>query len=192
MCTSNVISLMILACAFSARPTLAQTTKIWPTLPTTKLEAFDTNIAAVILKASTDLGSMSADAGVVTIKCREVTDTSTGHKEQGIAVEMTQRGSLKDVVLIDYDEIPSLLRAIDYLNKLDVSTTSFNFVDAEYTTKGGLHIAAFGARRTGTIQFAVRDMRYEMAPITFSRQQLVQFLGLFNQAKSTLDSLHSQ
>ena len=189
MRTLTVISIGVLGYSFFASPTCAQVTNPCPAAPATKLESLNTNVAVVILKATTEIGSISANAGTVAVRCKQVTDTSTGHKEQGIAIEITQRGRLRDVTLIDYDEIPSLLNGIDYLNKLDISATSFNFLDAEYTTKGGFHIAALGTRRTGAIQFAIRDARTDSAPVIFSREQLALFVGFINQAKGTLDSL---
>ena len=165
-------------------------TNVW--VPATKLEAFETNLNVVILKSSTELGSFSTDAANVTVRCREISDTSTGHKEQGLAIEVAQRLPARTTFLIDYEEIASVIKALDYLNKLDVSSTVFNYIDAEYTTRGGLRLSAFGARRTGNIQFGLKDARIDSPPIVFSRQQLVQFLGLLNQAKSTLDSTHTQ
>ena len=170
----------------------AQFINILPPPPMTKLESFDTNTEVVILKASTDVGSISADSGVVAVKSKEMTDTSTGHKEQGIALEITPRGQARAVLLIDFDEIPSLVAAIDYINKLDVTVTPLTSFDAAYTTKGGFRIAALGTRNTGAVQFGVRDARTSSTPstpVTFSRDQMTRLSDLINQAKSILDSL---
>jgi hypothetical protein len=67
--------------------------------------------------------------------------------------------------------------------------TPLNSFDASYTTKGGFRVAALGSRRTGVIQFSVRDARVSMTPLIFSRQELTQFGTLVDQAKATLDSL---
>ena len=91
-------------------------------------------------------------------------------------------------MLIDYDEIAPLLTAIDYLSKLEVSVTPLATFDAAYVTQGGFRIAALGTRRTGVIQFAVRDARTGLLPIIFSRQEM-KFSTLINQAKATLDAL---
>jgi hypothetical protein len=153
------------------------------------LESFDTNISSVIIKATTEIGSVSVNAGIISVRCREITDTKSGRKEQGLALEISQRGPLRDKLLIDYDEIASLLDAISYLSKLDFSASPLDTFDAEYTTKGGFRIAALGVRRTGAIQFAVRDVRTIMAPVIFLPQDLGRLGGLIDQAKSKLDSL---
>ena len=158
-------------------------------MPATKLGSFDTNISVVIFKASTDVGSLTADAGNVGVKCREITDTSTGRKEQGIAIEITTRDQPKDTLLIDYDEIGSLVTAIEYITRLDVSATPLTTFDAAYTTKGGFRVAALGTRQTGVIQFGVRDARFTSTPVTFSRDEMTRLSGLINQAKGILDSV---
>jgi hypothetical protein len=186
------ISLGVLGLSISTMQAQAQFINILPPPPMTRLESFDTNTEVVILKASTDVGSISADSGVVAVKCKEMTDTSTGHKEQGIALEITPRGQARGVLLIDFDEIPSLVAAIDYINKLDVTVTPLTSFDAAYTTKGGFRIAALGTRNTGAVQFGVRDARLSAnpsTPVTFSRDQMTRLSDLINQAKGVLDSL---
>jgi hypothetical protein len=177
----------MLGFSLSITPAYAQFTN--PVVPATKLEAFNTNIGVVILKAGTDVGSISEDAGNVAVKCREITDTSTGQKEQGISIEITPRGQLKETLLIDYDEIASLVTGIDYISKLDVSATPLTSFDAAYTTKGGFRIAALGTRSTGLIQFGVRDARSNSTPVVFSREEMARLSGLINQARGVLDSL---
>jgi hypothetical protein len=158
-------------------------------LPPTKLEALETNVGVILIKGSTDVGTVSANSGVLAVKFKETTDTSTGEKAHGIAIEM-QRGNLpRDVLLIDYEELAPLLTALDYFNRLDVSVTALNSFDAAYTTKGGFRIAALGNRRTGQVQFGVRDMRVGSSPIGLSRDQMTQLWQLIDQAKQQLDIL---
>jgi hypothetical protein len=92
-------------------------------------------------------------------------------------------------MLIDYDELPSLLAAIDYLSKVEVSVSPMETFDAAYTTKGGFRIAALGTRRTGLVQFGVRDTRNNAAPVVFSREEMTRLGSLIDQAKRQLDGL---
>ena len=188
MSRSSLILLAVLGGSFLRNVSSAQIVITYPVPPATKLESFDTNISSIIIKATTEVGSLSVNAGVVSVRCREITDAGSGRKEQGIAMEITQTGQRKDTLLIDYDEIPSLLTAIDYLNKIDFSVTALNAFDAAYTTKGGFRVAAIGVRRTSGIQFAVRDARTDTAPLIFSRTDMSQFGSLIDQAKRKLDS----
>ena len=81
-----------------------------------------------------------------------MTDTATGHKERGLAIEIVEKGQLKDRILIDDDEVAPLLKGIDYLSKMDSSVTPLNSFDAAFTTRGGLRLAAQGTRQEGPIQ----------------------------------------
>lgn len=189
----NTNATRTLALGFLLLGTLAkaQITNLLVTLPlpATRLEAFDTNTGVVVLKASTDFGAIATDAGEVGVRCREITDTGTGRKEQGLALDIQPRGQLRSVLQIDYDEIPALVDAIAYLTKLEVTVTPLASFDAAFTTRGGFRIAALGARRSGTIQFGVRDARTVGTPLVFSREDMSRLSALINQARATLESL---
>jgi hypothetical protein len=185
----SVILLAVLGCSLLANSSPAQVAVIYPPPPATKLESFDTNVSSVIIKATTEVGVLSLATGIVSVRCREITDTGSGRKAQGLAMEITLAGQPRDTLLIDYDEIASLLSAIDYLNKLDFSVTPLNAFDATYTTRGGFRVAAYGIRRTSAIQFAVRDARTNATPVIFLRTDLAQFGNLVDQAKKNLDSI---
>ncbi len=167
----------------------AQETNACPPMPATKLEAFDTNTDTIIIKATAPIGSVQGRGGAVIVRCREITDAGTGHRESGILVDITSGDQSQDTMLIDYDELDSLLDGLDYLVKLDWSVTPLPGFDALYTTKGGFRAAAFGSRRTGNIEFAVRSTRVIRPPLLLSRDQLSQLRSLVDQARAKLDSL---
>jgi hypothetical protein len=174
---------------FLVTPHAQEVTNLYPLAPATKLEAFDTNVGTIVIKASTELGAVAAKTGAISVKYKEFTETATGRKEHGIAIEITRPGQFKDVMLIDYDELASLLNAIDYFGKLDVSVSSLDAFDAAYTTKGGFRIAALGARRSGLVQFGVRDTRSNAPPVVLTRDEMVRLSTLIDQAKTQLDGL---
>jgi hypothetical protein len=167
----------------------AQETNIWLPFPATKLEAFETNTDTVIIKATAPIGSVPAHSGEVGVRCREITDVGTGRRESGIIIDLTLGGELVDTMLIDYDELGALLDGLEYLGTLDWSVTPLPGFDAVYTTKGGFRAAAFGSRRTGNIEFAIRSVRVRTVPLVLSRDQLGQVRNLVQQGKAKLDSL---
>jgi len=167
----------------------AQLTNELTFVPATKLESFDTNVEVIILKGTTDVGAINSGGGTVAVRCREITNLNSAQKQQGLAIEITPQGQERDVMLIDYEEIQFLLNAIDYITRLEVTATPLAGFDAAYTTKGGFRIAALGARRTGLIQFGVRDARFRSIPVVFSRDDMSRLSSLISQAKGTLDSV---
>jgi len=173
-------------------PTRAQETNACLPFPATKLEAFETNTDTVIVRASAPIGTVSAHGGGVAVRCREITDAGTGHRERGIIIDIAYEAQLEGVALIDYDELDSLLDGLEYLGKLDWSVTSLPDFSAVYTTKGGLRAEARGSRRTGNIEFAVRSIRITAPKLSLSRDQLGQLRSLIDQAKSKLDALRKE
>jgi hypothetical protein len=170
-------------------PVRAQETNGCLPVPATKLEAFETNTDTVIIKATAPIGTVPAHGGEVSVRCREITDAGTGHRESGIVMDIELGGAMEAGLLIDYDELDSLLDGMEYLGKLDWSVTSLPDFQAVYTTKGGFRAGARGSRRTGNIEFDVRNTRVNSPRLPLSRDQLGQLRSLVEQAKTKLDSL---
>jgi hypothetical protein len=170
-------------------PACAQETNPCVLLPATKLEAFDTNTDTVIIKATAPIGTVPAHGGAVSVRCREITDAGTGRRESGVLVDIKLGDQSDDTMLIDYDELDSLLDGLEYLGQIDWTVTPLPGFDAVYTTKGGFRAVAFGSRRTGNIEFAVRSTRVIKPPLVLSRDQLGQLRSWIGQAKTKLDSL---
>jgi hypothetical protein len=158
-------------------------------LPQTRLEAFDTNASTVIVRATAQIGTVGANAGNVSVKCREVTDVTAGERGYGIVVGITTGNLPEDQALVDYDELGPLLSGFDYLNRIDWSITSLQGFDAHYATKGGFRVVAFGSRHSGNIEFAVRNMRSGRPPLQLSRDQIGQLRSLIEQAKAKIEGI---
>jgi len=192
MLKTNLLSLevtLVIGVVGMTGSVLAQDATAPLLLPATKLESFETNVGILIIKGTTEVGAVSGSGGDVTVKCREVSDAATGRKERGVALEIIEQGQLKDRLLIDYDELEPLLKGVDTLSKIDSSVTSLDSFDAAFTTRGGLRLAALGNRRTGSFRFGLRDLRQNLAPISFSREEMARFSSLMTEAKKRLDSI---
>ena len=170
----------------------AQETNPCVLVPATRLEAFETNTDTVIIKATAPVGTVPAHGGTVSVRCREITDAGTGRRESGIIVDLAFGGQPAAIMLIDYDELDSLLDGMDFLGRLDWSVTPLPDFSASYTTKGGFRADAHGSRRTGNIEFAARSLRVSAPRLTLSRDQLGQLRSLVEQAKTKLDSLRKE
>jgi len=76
--------------------------------------------------------------GSVTVTAREFRDASNPKLRQtGLTVEVKESGRVEreSVSFVDYDEIDSLLRGIDYISKIERNVTSLKDFEAEYRTK---------------------------------------------------------
>ena len=160
--------------------------------PPTILETFEAQVGTVLIKGSGQIGSVSAQAGLVSVKCKESKDARTGRKESGIAVGLKAGDLPEDTTIIDYDELDSFLYGIDYISRVDYTVTPLPSFDAVYTTRGGLRIVAHSSnKRPGTIQAALQSGHIPGARVLLAPDQLAQFQALVQQAKAKLDSLRA-
>ena len=160
--------------------------------PKTKLEAFEAQIGVTIVKGSVLIGSVNAQNGVVSIRCKESKDADTDRKESGLAIEVREGEVQADTTVIDYDELDAFLNAIDYVSKVDYRVTTLPSFDVVYTTKGGLKIAAYSSTRSpGTIQAALHSNHTTNTRVLLSPQQLARFQSLIQESKTKLDSLRT-
>ena len=188
------IRVLLLAAGFALLPQagFAQDTNAYYVAPLTRLEALETNTGTIILRATALVGNVAANAGSLTVKCRDFTDTATGRRESGISIDIALGNQREDRLFVDYDEMDSLLNAIDYLNRVDWSVTSFPTFDAYYMTRSGFQLTAFGGRRTGSIEYNARSARSTWPPLALSRDQLAQLRSLVTQAKTQLDAVRKE
>ncbi len=153
----------------------------------TELGEFEARTGTVIVKGFTQVGSLAVGQTVITVRCKESTDINTGHKADGLAIEVAGQPPLRERILVDYDEIDSLLNGINYLNKITYNVTALQGFEAGYSTKAGLRVVANSVRRQGGIQ---ASLEYGDDPrILLTSDQMSQLYGLIEQARNTLDSL---
>jgi hypothetical protein len=157
--------------------------------PLTRLEAFDSQVGTVIIKNYTYIGSVSGLSGIAMVTSYEFVDAQTGRKEFGIGVEIREnsRSEREGRTYIDYDEIDALIRALDYIIKIERSVTLENF-EAQYRTRGELLVATF-IRPNGALQAAVSIGFFRRAEVVISTGKLADFRKLIADAKTTLDKI---
>jgi hypothetical protein len=187
-CT-NLILASVLCLSALVNRAIAQDTNAYAFVPATRLESFATNTGTVVIRGSAEVGVVLANTGSIVLKCREASEAGTGRKEVGISVDLNHNQQSKETRYIDYDELEPVINALAYLNKVDWSITSLNSFDAAITTRSGFRASAFSSKRSSAIEFAVRTAGTGNAPILLSRDQLAEFRGLLDQAKTRLDSI---
>jgi hypothetical protein len=117
-----------------------------PEKPKTKLEAFVAQDGVVIIRGSSKVGDIRGQYGsAVMIEAKEFTNASSGRREHGITVEVKEGGRLEreHTSFVDFDEIPSLLKGLEYIGKVEKSATALDQFQADYRTKGDLVVSTF-------------------------------------------------
>jgi hypothetical protein len=162
-----------------------------PIEPKTKLEAFEARTGAVIIRGFSTVGTIRGRYETsVEIECKEFTDASSGKREFGVSIEVKQAGRIerKDRAYIDYDEIDSLVKGIEYISKIEKSVTKLDQFQADYKTKGELRVSTF-SDDSGKIQTAIHSGQFGGVTAYLSLEDLASFKKLVQQAKEKLDSI---
>jgi hypothetical protein len=189
---AKLFSLCVLSLSAFVHTASAQDTNAYAYAPATRLESFVTNTDTVIIRGSADIGVVAANTGTIALKCREVSETTTTRKEVGISIDLNHNQQAKETRYIDYDELEPLINALTYLNKVDWSITSLTSFDASITSRSGFRASAFSSKRSSAIEFALRTAGTGNPPILLSRDQMAEFRGLLEQARTKLDSIHQK
>lgn len=158
--------------------------------PATKLETFQAKTGAVIIKGYTDMGRLRGVGGTVGVIAMEFTDAQTSRKEQGVVIEVRESGRLEreSRSYIDYDEIDSLLKGIDYISKIEPAVSKLANFEAAYRTRGDFSVTTFSDATSGGISVAITSGRIGRTSIYIKLAELPSFRNLITEAKAKLDA----
>jgi multidrug efflux pump subunit AcrB len=159
--------------------------------PLTDLEELDIKAGAVIVKNYTVVGAVSGFGGTATVMGYEFMDTQSGRKAYGVGVELeeserSERAALERLY-VDYDELDALIKSLDYIIRIEKSTTMENF-EAQYKTRSELTVTTFN-RTTGTLRAAVSSGFIGRIRIGMTLGNLADFRKLLIDAKTALDKI---
>ena len=157
--------------------------------PATEIENFELQPDAIIVKGFGDVGSVSTEGGTVTVRCKESDNLTLNRKEYGIAVTLESSVS-HGYLVVDYDELDSLIHGLDFLSKISYDVTPLPGFDAAITTRSGLRVGAHTERRQSVIELFLQFSGSERIPLT--PDQFSQLQNLVTQAKTSLDGIRNK
>jgi len=119
--------------------------------PKTKLEQFSAKHGSLFLRAETELGEIgpffSGTYYRVSAKVVEIIAPTSKTRAYGVNFELTG-GKNSSTSSLDEDELPSLIKGIDYLIELDPSVTKLAGVTGFYRTKAGMEVQVVKGEET--------------------------------------------
>ena len=160
--------------------------------PPTKLEAFLATDGAVVIRGSSRVGAVRGEPGsLVAVASKEFTNVRTGARAHGITVEVRKadRREPGGIAYVDFDEMASLLSGLEYLGKVDKSSTSLDQFEADYRTKGGLVVAMYNT--SAGPKAAVSSGIGGAATAELEYGDFVRFRELLQSAYASLRSIRS-
>ena len=94
----------------------------------TKLETFQAKTGSVVIKSYSSIGSVTGRLGEIAVDALELRDATSGLRVLGITINVKEAGRLEreDTSFIDYDEIESLVKGIDYVAKVTGPTETLS------------------------------------------------------------------
>ena len=160
-----------------------------PLEPRTKLEALEGRYNAVIVKGFSRMTTV--DVRGVRIDAVEMRDLgSTVGRLKGLVVVLREGGEhpSDNRAFVDYDEIDSLLNAIDTISRVDETATRLAGFEAKYKTSGDLEIGVFRQTRSGTAVILTTGI-CDLATQTLTLDDLAKVKALIQEAKLRLDEI---
>jgi hypothetical protein len=165
-----------------------------PEKPKTKLEAFVAQDGVVVIRGFSKIGEVAGKFGSsVIVESKEFTNAGSGKREHGITVQVKEAGRLErdHTSYVDFDEIPSLLKGLDYISKVDRSSTTLDQFQADYRTKGDLVVSTFNDSSGTKVSVAVSSGAIGRTTAYFALADLERIRALVQTAYASLEKLRT-
>ena len=157
----------------------------------TKIEQFSAKTGVVLIRGFHKIGSAQGLYSTsVNVESKEFTNVSDGTKQYGITIETFKedgRYDKKHTSFIDFDEIDSLIKGIEYISKVKAEVTKLENFQADYTTRGDLKISTFSS--TNGVMAAVTSGKIGSVAAYFNIADLEKIKQLVIQAKQKIESI---
>ena len=149
---------------------------------------FEETKGAVLKKEKFEGKSFQGFVSTITITPAMITNLRNGEREVYVIVGSTiDKSSYSSI--IDFDELPACIEALDYIINSEVNNKPNNYVDVFIKTRDALEIGAvYGLSLTGTKwQTAITHRKYVSNPTaTVSVKNLQEILDALKSAQSLL------
>lgn len=159
-----------------------------PLEPRTKLEALDDRHSTVIIKGFTRITTVEVRG--IRIDAVEMHELGKVGRAKGIVVVLIERSERpnENRAFIDYEEIDSLLNAIDTVARVDETATKLAGFEAKYKTLGDLEIGVFRQTSRGTAVIMTTGI-CDLARATLTLDDLAKVRAMIAEAKARLDEI---
>ena len=188
-----LLSTFVLICAGTA---LAQRPgpEFWrkvgcePLEPRTKLEALDDRHSTVILKGFTRITTVEVRG--IRLDAVEMREMGNVARAKGLVVALREGGERPEDnrAFVDYEEIDSLLNAIDVISRVDETATKLVGFEARFKTLGDLEISVFRQTRSGNAVVMSTGI-CNRATTAMSLDDLAKVKAMIQEAKARLDEI---
>ena len=161
---------------------LTEATNVTPT----KIETLEAQTNAIIVRGIGTAGSLTAGTGLLTVQLKESLNADTNVKLLGLLLDYAQ-GNFHRRMVLDYDELALLLKAMDYIQTVNHDVTQLPNFEVVFRTKSGFQVIGIGNQRQTAVQIFMKLGDDER--ISVNSTQLSQLRTLIAQCQVALDAL---
>lgn len=161
-----------------------------PLEPRTKLEAIEGLYERVLIKGFTQVAAFNARGGDVRVDAVELKEAGSPTRALGIVVAVREAGEKPrdNRSFIDYEQIESLIRAIDSIGRVNETVTKLTGFEARYRTPGDLELNVFRQSRSGTAASLTSGI-CEKITVLLTLDEMERLKGIILEAKARLDEI---
>lgn len=161
-----------------------------PFEPRTKLEEFDGRYERVMIKGFTHVAAFNARGGDVRVDAIELKEAGSATRALGIVVAVRETGERPrdNRSFVDYEEIESLLKAIESIARTNETVTKLVSFEARYRTPGDLELIVFRQSRSGTAASLTSGI-CDRTTVLLTLDELERLKGILVEAKTRLDEI---
>ena len=122
------------------------------------------------------------------MRLRESYNVDTGSRFQALVLDFAIGGE-REAAIVDYSEIDSLLKGLDFIKSATYDVTGLPGFQAEYQTKDGFRVMAIGTHRQSSVQTYMQFEGWQR--IQMNLDQMAQLRAVIDQARQSLDALRA-
>jgi hypothetical protein len=161
-----------------------------PLEPRTKLEEVESRYEKVVIKGFTHIAGFNARGGDVRVDAIELKEAGSSTRALGVVVVVREAGERPrdNRSFIDYEEIESLIRAIESIGRINETVTKLLGFEARYRTPGDLELNVFRQSRSGTAASLTSGI-CDRTSVLLTLDELERLKGILVEAKTRLDEI---
>jgi len=160
-----------------------------PLEPRTKLEALEDRHSTVVIKGFTRITTVEVRG--IRIDAVEMRELGNVSRAKGLIIVLRDDANERpddNRAFVDYEEIDSLLNAIDAISRVDETATKLAGFEARYKTLGDLEISVFRQTRSGNAVM-MRTGICNRATASLSLDEFAKIKAMILDAKTRLDEI---
>lgn len=159
-------------------------------VPTTKIGKIQEVRGSIIVKGYDDIDTLTGKySNVLTVTIYQFDNKKSGTKTLGLNIEIktSDRYNNTSSSFVDYDEIPSLIKGLQYLEGITSNPSKLSNYEVSYATNGGLKITQFNS--TSGTMVAIKAGKYSAKQIFMETSDVKKFKDMITKSLTKLKAL---